>query len=146
MEYASPSWSPWTAADIDTVEKVQKRFVSLIPGLTGTYEEKLQLLGLQTFESRRNRSDVIATFKIVKGINHVDRNKWFTTYGNTARITRKASYPDNIIAKHSNTEIRRQFFTNRVVNMWNNLPAELKDRRSVPSFKKGYDNIFGRIT
>ena len=75
-----------------------------------TYEEKLQLLELQTVESRRNRSDMIATFKIVKGTDHVDRSKWFTTYGNTARITRTASYPDNIIAKCSNTEIRRQFY------------------------------------
>ena len=86
---------------------------------------------------------MIATFKIVKGIDHVDGNKCFITYGNTARITRTASYPDNIIAKHSNTDFRRQFFTNRVVNMWNNLPAELKDRRSVPSFKKEYDDLLG---
>ena len=146
VEYASPSWSPWTAADIAMVEKVQKRFVSLIPGLTGNYEEKLQQLGLQTLESRRHRSDMVATFKIIKGIDHVDSNKWFNTYGNSARITRMASYPDNIIAKHSNTDTRRYFFTNRVVNMWNNLPSELKDRRTVHSFKKGYDDLYGIIT
>ena len=48
--------------------------ISLISGLMGTYKGKLQLLGLQTLKSRRNRSDMIATFKIVKGIDHVDRN------------------------------------------------------------------------
>ena len=146
VEYASPSWSPWTAADIAMVEKVQKRFVSLIPGLTGNYEERLQQLGLQTLETRRHRSDMVATFKIIKGIDHEDSNKWFNTYGNSARITRMASYPDNIIAKHSNTDTRRYFFTNRVVNMWNNLPSELKDRRTVHSFKKGYDDLYGIIT
>ena len=37
-----PAWSPWTAADIEKLEKVQKRAVNLISGLKGAnYEEKL---------------------------------------------------------------------------------------------------------
>ena len=107
VDYASPSWSPWTSANIETVEKVQKRFVSLIPGLTGTYEEKLQSLGLQSLEERRKRSDMVATFKIMKGVDHVDCSTWFTTYGESARVTRTASYHHNIIPRHSNTEIRQ---------------------------------------
>ena len=113
--------------DIKSVEKVQKHLISLIAGLSGTYEDKLQLLALQTLEERRKRSDMVATFKIMKGVDHVDCNTWSSTYGN-------------------NTDIRRHFFTNRVVSLWNSLPTELKECRTIYCFKRGYDALFGFIT
>ena len=39
---AIPAWSPWTAANIEILKKVQRRAVNLISGLNGVnYEEKL---------------------------------------------------------------------------------------------------------
>ena len=35
LEFAVPVWSPWSVADIDILEKVQKRAVNLITGLVG---------------------------------------------------------------------------------------------------------------
>ena len=102
--------------------KVQKHFVSLIPGLQGSYEEKLVILGLQSLKARRRRADMIATFKILRGFGNVDSQDWFTTYGANARVTRTASYCLNIVPKHSNTDVRRNFLTNRVINEWNALP------------------------
>ena len=105
--------------DIKSVEKVQKHLISLIPGLSGTYEDKLQLLALQTLEERRERSDMVATFQIMKDVDHVDCNTWSSTYGD-------------------DTDIRRHFFiTNRVVNFWNSLLTELKECRTVYSSKGG---------
>ena len=34
LKFAVPVWSPWSVADIDILEKVQKREVNLITGLT----------------------------------------------------------------------------------------------------------------
>ena len=36
-------------------------------------------------------------------------------------------------------EIRRNFFTIRAANEWNNIPDEVKKLISVNSFKNGYD-------
>ena len=41
LEYCIQAWSPWTVADKEVLEKVQKRAVGLVSGLAGkTYEEK----------------------------------------------------------------------------------------------------------
>ena len=41
--------------DRETLEKVQKRMVSMIPGLRGSYEDKLGDLGMTTLQRRRER-------------------------------------------------------------------------------------------
>ncbi len=42
LEFATAAWSPWTTADRDCLEKVQRRAVAMGSGLTGkTYEEKI---------------------------------------------------------------------------------------------------------
>ena len=63
--------------DIDLLEKIQKRAVKMIPGLTGHYEEKLKELGLTTLSARRERGDAIQTFKILQGLDILDYRTWF---------------------------------------------------------------------
>ena len=42
LEFAIPAWSPWSAGDIEVLERVQKRAVSMIKGLQSrAYEDKL---------------------------------------------------------------------------------------------------------
>ena len=46
LKFAVHIWSPWSIADIDILEKVQKQAVNLITGLVGkSYKEKLVELG-----------------------------------------------------------------------------------------------------
>lgn len=51
------------------LEQVQRRAVRMIDGIKGTYEEKLQILGLTTLKDRRERGDAIHVFKIMKGLD-----------------------------------------------------------------------------
>ena len=140
LEYASPVWSPWNRVDIEMLEKVQRRLIQLIPNLQGqTYEEKLKEVGLPTLEARRLRQDMITTYKFITGKDDVDYNTWFDLHGSAERITRTSSYPQNIIPKSSRTELRKNFFSNRVVNQWNSLPNYIKDSRSTTTFKNLYD-------
>ena len=55
LEYAVQAWCPWTEHDVDLLESVQRRAVRMISGLSGTYEEKLQELGLMSLKDRRIR-------------------------------------------------------------------------------------------
>ena len=140
LDYASPSWSPWLRSDIDTIEKVQKRMVGMVPGLRGnSYEEKLAELGIQSLEARRQRADMIQTFKLINGFDKVDITNLFEMYTENARVTRLSTNPLNIIPPRANTDIRRKFFTHRIINAWNGLPADVKESPSVTTFKRNYD-------
>ena len=46
---------------------------------------------------------------------------------NKGRLTRHTSYSMNLAPQRSSTDIRRNFFSNRAVTVWNSLPTETKD-------------------
>ena len=94
-----------------------------------SYEERLLELGLESLESRRTRFDLIQTYKIINKIDNVDYNSWFTLVGhNLTQITRLTSYPSNIMAQRSRTDLRTYFFSNRVTNTWDTIPTEIKQQ------------------
>lgn len=138
LEFSVPAWSPWTVADKDMLEKVQRRAVRMISGLQGsTYEERLLELGLLSLEDRRIQYDLVQSFKIIRGFDDVSPDTWFNLVGdNPTRVTRHSNDPLNISRKNPRTEIRRNFFSNRVIDHWNVLPSELKSASSVFVFKK----------
>jgi ribonuclease P/MRP protein subunit RPP40 len=41
------------------------------------YEEKLNLLGMETLETRRIRGDLIAALKILKGFDYADETRFY---------------------------------------------------------------------
>ena len=145
MEFAVPAWSPLSIADIQTLEKVQQKVVRMISGLQGkTYEDKLVELGLLSLQTRRLQYDLTQTFRIIRGFDDVKSEIWFTLVGeNPARITRHTSDPLNIVKVTSKSEIRRNFFSLRVVEHWNQLPAETKRAKSVAAFKNKISELLG---
>ena len=54
------------------------------------------MLGLESLESRKERFDLIQTFKILNGIDAVDSEVWFTQVGKeVVQIARNTSYHKN---------------------------------------------------
>ena len=143
LEFAVPAWSPWTAADIDVLEKVQKRAVNLVTGLQAkTYEDKLSEIGISTLLERRVKNDMVQTYKIINGIDRVDFKIWFNLVGQTSHMqTRNTTYEKNIVAYRSRTDIRKNFFSSRVVRVWNALPTEVKEARNLSIFKQKLKDI-----
>ena len=45
------------------------------------------------------------------------------------------------IRRPTRTDVRSNFFSNSVIEHWNRLPNELKESKTVNSFKNGLDNI-----
>ena len=60
LEYAVQAWSPWLQRDIQALEKVQIRAVNQIRGLSGSYEDKLAALDLQSLKGRRKQGDMLS--------------------------------------------------------------------------------------
>ena len=128
------------------MEGVQKQLVNMVSGLKGkSYQDKLTELGLDSLEDRRVRIDLVQTYKILNGIDKVDRHTWFKTVAESnSRPTRQTEYPGNLVRQCvSRTDIRQNFFSQRVVTQWNSLPNYVKDSTSVNSFKNNYDQFRG---
>ena len=138
VEFATPVWSPWLEGDIAVLENVQKRFVRMISGLKGSsYTEKLKELGMLTLKSRRLYFDLIETYKYIHGYSKVDYTKWFELVRDSdRRNTRGMSSPLNIVPRRARLDMRQNFFSNRVVPHWNELPNDLREMAGLDAFKR----------
>lgn len=143
LEYCTQVWSPWLQSDIDILEKVQIRAIKQITGLKGqSYEEKLRELNLLSLLDRRKRFDLIETFKILQGKSAVEKDVFFKTMQPGDRVTRTTSFPLNLKYNRCNLDVRRNFFSNRVINDWNLLPNSIKSSVSVIQFKNRLDKYY----
>ena len=105
------------------------------------YPAKLQLLGLETLEERRHRLDMINTYKILNKKMSVDPNTWFSrVQDNSSRVTRLSQDASNLTIRQSNTEVRKNFFSNRAVRGWNALPTETRNLKTLNMFKSALIN------
>jgi len=96
------------------------------------YEDALVNLRLVTLEERRNRADLIFLFKMYKGLTQppfdtlFQLSKYEGTRGHSLKLN-----------KHStNRDFRHFFFSERVINNWNQLDQNVIDATSVNVFKK----------
>lgn len=141
LEYCTPAWSPYSQSDIDLIESVQMKAIGMISGLQAKdYEGKLKELNLLSLKARRERFDMIQTYKILHQVCNVDPTVWFNMVSQNRNInTRLNSCEYNLVSKRCNLDVRRYFFSNRVINQWNNLPNCMKSARTVHHFKNMYD-------
>ena len=149
LEYAVQAWNPWSKEDIENLEAVQKRAIRYCHGLVGTsYEEKLKEVGLTSLVERRRRGDMLQTYKILNKIDDVDYHTWFSKIDEHHQKTRQAvsilpdgniAATDNLVKPKFKLDIRKNFFSCRVVDPWNNLPEEVRRSEDVVAFKKNYD-------
>ena len=127
--------------DINRLERVQKRALKMINGLQGkTYEEKLKELNLLSLEERRERGDMITCFKIMRGLEDTDRDRFFDLVETEpSRVTRNTTNKLNMKHQPFQTEIRKYSFAVRVPKKWNSLPTHVRDAETLNQFKNRYD-------
>ena len=136
LEYAIQAWHPTLMRDKGVLEKVQKRFTKMIPELRELpYEERLSSLNLFSLDRRRTRGDLIETFRILKGMSDLGNVEMFQK--NTDDRLRGHEW--KLVKPRANTTMRANFFSHRVVNHWNNLPASVVASTSVRTFKLNLD-------
>jgi hypothetical protein len=138
LEYCTPVWSPHTQANIDKIESVQRRFTKRIEGLSSiSYPERLKLLGLESLQIRRLKCDLATCFKIITRVIDVPFNDFFTysTYLTTRGHCRK------LFKQQSRIDVRKFNFSNRIVDIWNNLPSEVVEATNINIFKSRLDRV-----
>ena len=131
------------------LEKVQRRVVRMMCDVRGdTYEEKLKDCGLVLLVERRLRGDMIEVFKVMKGISRVKKEEWFEMVEEGQRNTRQNAEveggaverrQDVIRKERFKLDVRKNFFTVRVADVWNRLPTHVKNASNVNMFKSRID-------
>ena len=138
LEYANVVWSPYKRKYVDLIEQVQRNYSKCIIGLKDlTYKDRLVALNLPSLEFRRVRGDLIEVYKILNNIYDPITTKNLLTLCSKDLPTR--SHPYKLLKYRTNTEQFKHFFSNRVVNIWNNLPTNVVMAKSVNSFKGHID-------
>ena len=123
FDYCSHVWSPEKLGDIDLIENVQLNFTKRLQGMEElSYEQRLQKCGLVSLELRRLRKDLALCYQIVNGLVALDFKQFFSpdpnlrTRGNRQKLK---------IPKLSHSTVRTNFFSVRVVPVWNSLTDEV---------------------
>ncbi len=132
LEYCSPLWNPYLKRDRNRIESVQRRFTKLFPVLRQLpYDQRLTALNLETLEIRRIRSDLLLTYNMVSGNSPVSWEHYFEL---STGVTR-AQHDWKWRKPGHRLDCRKKFFSHRVIDSWNNLPASVISSCSSVEFK-----------
>ena len=105
------------------------------------YDMNLKTLKLPSLEYRRRRGDMIEVYKILNGAydskhtNSLLKINHSNTRGHPFKLTKESV----------NTNLLRNFFSNRIINHWNSLPEKAVLSSSVNSFKTSIDQHWSHL-
>ena len=137
LEFCAMVWSPFNKADIATLERIQRRATKTPHHMKSLdYASRCDKWKLTSLTERRARGDLITMFKIQKGLEVVNWHNPQIIH--RARAGRRPQLSRELI---KNSQIRYNFFLNRVARSWNRLPDEVVDAKSVVEFKSKLDNF-----
>ncbi|KAK4824308.1 hypothetical protein QYF61_013053 [Mycteria americana] len=131
QEYCIEFWGPQHKKDVDLLEQVQRRATKMIRGMEHlSYDERLRELGLFNLEKRRLWGDLIVAFQYIEKAYKAGKRLFAKPCSDRTR--------DNgfkLKEGRFRLDIRKKFFTARVVRHWHRLPREAVDAPSLETFK-----------
>ena len=100
------------------------------------YQERMVKAKIPSMKYRRERGDMIEVYKYTHGF--YDTPPPFTL--ESGSVTR--GHQLKIKKTRPNGNLRQNFFSVRIENDWNSLPAELVNTQTINGFKNGNDALW----
>ena len=123
------------------VERVQRRWTRSILGLSRVpYGERLKRLDLFSMKGRLLRSDLIQVWKIFHNKSPLEPQSLFVLEPNN----RTRGHRFKIHVPRFRLELRKRFFSVRVILTWNRLSPETVEAESLECFKYCLKNDLGQ--
>ena len=142
LVYCIHLWGPWHKKEMDLLEWVHRRATEMIRGLEYlSYEERMRELGFFSLEKKRLWGDFIAAFQYLKGAYKKAGEGLFTK----ACSDRTRGNGFKLKEGRFRLDVRKKFFTVRVVRHWNRLPREVVDTPSLEAFKARVDGALSNL-
>ena len=133
LEYNSSVWGINNIGHIICVERPHRRFTKLSQNQwANSYKCRLALFEQKSLLFRRITHDLVIAFKVIKGYySNIEPNQFFAF--NTSKTRRKNRF--KLIVPYSRTSLRQNFWSVRIINLWNKIPDCVFDATTVPAFK-----------
>ena len=143
LEYCSAVWNPHKIKEIEQIEAVQRFFTARIENIDNlNYYQRLNHLKLFSLQRRRERFIIIHTWKIYNNLAPNDLNLQFHINPRLGIQAKRLRLPSKIASLKT---IRFNFFSHNAPRLFNLIPGQIKDAKSVPSFKKQLDTLLMKI-
>ena len=138
LEYAAVVWSPYMKKDIRKLERVQRAATKMVPELRDLeYNERLKEMELPTLQARRERGDLIMMYKVVNGMEKIDRRD--LVIEQESQIQRTRGHSRRVKKSQCLRDVRKYSFPHRVVDVWNGLSERVVTAANVHTFKERLD-------
>jgi len=131
---------------IDNIEAVQRKFTKRLKGCKDMeYPAQLSYLHLQSLERRRLTADLILTYIIIFGLVDVCMSDYFQLMSSNGDRTVTRGNSLKLSVNYCRTNTRKNFFSERVVKVWNSLPPSIENFASLARFRNSLNKINLRI-
>ena len=135
LEYAGNVWSPHCDKDIQCIERVQRRAARFAANCYSRYHsvtDMMQKLNWPTLKQHRNESKLVMMYKVIHGHVHIQ-----------SILPLVQSFSNGVTRGHHNkylqpatrTDAYKHSFFPSAIKLWNALPEELIDAKTIDEFK-----------
>jgi len=103
-----------------------------------SYEDRLKVFNLPTLKYRRIRGDMIQVYNVIFGVRDTYSSLQFNM--SSVSITRCNQFKMQLTHIHYN--LRKHYFTNRVIDVWHSLPNVVVSANSINILKSRLDKFW----
>ena len=138
-------WGSSSIQNRKAIESIQRQFTKRICMKLNikfnSYQERLTLWNVKTLEQRRIELDLILVYKILNGLIYLKPGDFFkkSNFYNNHNLRRHNQCLQSYEIPRTN--IRKNFFSIRIIKLWNQLPQNIVSSKSLSSFKSNLKKL-----